>query len=185
MSGTGRYTLRKALPADGRAIENLIARSIRHLGLGDYTPEQIELALEGAFGLDTQLLEDGTYYVADTGGTLVGCGGWSFRRTLFGSDSNQQRDANRLDPVVDAARIRAFFVDPVAARQGIGSAILARCEADALAHGFHRAELMATLPGVRLYAARGYRGDTRVRHPLGRGMSIEFVPMSKTLPGGA
>ena len=178
---TAAYTLRKALPTDASAISDLIARSIRQLGLQDYTPDQIELALTGAFGLDTQLIQDGTYYVAELAGSVVGCGGWSYRRTLFGSDARQQRDASRLDPAVDAARIRAFFVDPAAARRGIGSAILARCEADAFAQGFSRTELMATLPGVRLYAVRGYVGRDSIQHPLGQGISIEFIPMSRTL----
>ena len=181
MSNPGGFALRKAQTADGAAISDLIARSIRKLGLSDYSPEQIERALTGAFGLDTQLVQDGTYYLAESGGRLVGCGGWSFRRTLFGSDTRGQRDASSLDPAVDAARIRAFFVDPEVARSGIGSAILAQCEADALAQGFGRTELMATLPGIRLYAARGYAGTQRILYPLGDGISIEFLPMSKTL----
>jgi GNAT superfamily N-acetyltransferase len=175
------WHLRPATTADSAQIRELIARSIRGLGAGDYTAEQIEGALEGAFGLDSQLIADGTYFVAESEGRLLGCGGWSYRRTLFGGDARAGRDAGTLDPTADAARIRAFFVDPDAARRGIGSALLERCEGEARRHGFRRAEMMATLPGVRLYAARGYVPGERIRHPLAHGLAIEFVPMSKSL----
>jgi GNAT superfamily N-acetyltransferase len=177
------WHLRQATAADSAEIEELIARSIRTLGLADYSPEQIEGALQGAFGLDTQLIADGTYFVVESAGRLIGCGGWSFRRTLFGGDARAERDAGTLDPSVDAAKIRAFFVDPDAARQGIGSALLEHCEAEARRHGFRRAEMMATLPGVRLYQARGYVPGERVHYPVGPGVSIEFLPMSKSLTG--
>ena len=113
-------------------------------------------------------------------GPLAGCGGWSRRRTLFGSDARADRDAAELDPGGDAAKIRAFFIHPQFARRGFGSAmLLERCERDAMAHGFSRFELMGTLPGVRLYAARGYAGGARSLAGR-RGLTIEFVPMSKT-----
>ncbi len=166
---------------DSAEIRELIARSIRALGAADYSPRQIEGALQGAFGLDTQLIADGTYYVVESAGQLLGCGGWSYRRTLFGGDARADRDAGILDPHMDAAKIRAFFIDPSAARRGIGSALLERCEAEARRHGFRRAEMMATLPGVRLYAARGYVPGEKVDYPLAPGLSIEFVPMSKSL----
>jgi GNAT superfamily N-acetyltransferase len=176
-----QWHLRQAREADAEAITALIARSIRGLGAGDYSPEQIEAALRGAFGLDRQLIADGTYFVIEADGALAGCGGWSFRRTLFGGDARAGRDAGLLDPLTDAARIRAFFVDPRAARRGIGSSLLAHCESEARRRGFGRTELMATLPGVRLYAARGYLAGPRVRHELGPALAIDFVPMSKTL----
>jgi|SRR6185312_15283886 len=175
------WHLRPATAADSAEIEKLIGRSIRALGVADYSAEQIEGALEGAFGLDSQLVADGTFFVVESEGRLVGCGGWSYRRTLFGGDARQGRDAATLDPKSDAARIRAFFVDPAAARQGIGTALLDRCETEARRHGFRRAQMMATLPGVRLYAARGYVPGARVHYPLPSGLSIEFVPMSKPL----
>ena len=175
------WHLRPATAADSAQIAELIGRSIRALGAADYSAEQIEGALEGAFGLDSQLIADGTYFVVESGGDLVGCGGWSYRRTLFGGDARQGRDAGALDPKVDAAKIRAFFVDPAAARQGIGTALLERCEMEARRHGFQQTEMMATLPGVRLYEARGYVRGTRVHYPLPSGQSIEFVPMSKDL----
>lgn len=177
-----QYRLRKATLDDRRELEALIARSIRQLGAGDYTSEQIEAALKGAFGVDTRLIQDGTYYVAEAKRRIVACGGWSRRRTLFGGDSHAQRDAGELDPSVDPAKIRAFFVDPACARNGIGTALLEHCEAAALIGGFRTLELMATLPGVRLYSARGYVPGPSVLHPLTSEVSIEFVPMTKTLP---
>ena len=164
------------------AIEALIAASAHGLGVGDYTQAQIEGALRGAFGVDTQLLKDGSYFVAEAGTTLVGCGGWSFRRALFGSDARADRDPQPLDPRTDAAKIRAFFVHPEWARRGIGAALLERCEEAARAAGFTRFELMATLPGVRLYGARGYQAGDLIRWPLPNGLAIEFVPMSKRAP---
>jgi len=178
------YALRPATHADRDALRLLIARSARELSATDYRAEQIEGALRGAFGVDTQLIDDGTYFVAESfvagsDGLLVGCGGWSRRRTLFGGDSHSERNAGELDPRTDAARIRAFFVDPGHARRGIGRALLERCETEARAHGFTRFELMGTLPGVRLYQAFGYVAGVPVRHPVAPGVTIEFVPMHK------
>jgi len=175
--------LRNATHADIPTLEALIARSARGLSTEDYRPAQVEGALRGAFGVDTQLLTDRTYFIAEEDRQPVGCGGWSFRSTLFGGDARVDRDASLLDPATQAAKIRAFFVDPSAARRGIGSLLLERCETEARAHGFTRVELMATLPGVKLYAARGYRGTDRVRYDVGLGESIEFVPMTKELTG--
>jgi GNAT superfamily N-acetyltransferase len=159
---------------------DLIARSIRRLGAADYTPAQIEAALRGAFGVDTALIRDGTYFVVVTETEqVVACGGWSRRRTLFGSDARNDRDQSQLDPRVDAARIRAFFVDPAHARRGLARAILGRSEAEARAAGFTRFELMATLPGLRLYQKCGYLPGEAVEHPLPGGSTIRFVPMSK------
>jgi GNAT superfamily N-acetyltransferase len=173
--------LRKATLDDVPRIEALIARSARGLSTADYRPSQIEGALRGAFGVDTQLLADQTYFVAEEDGRLVGCGGWSYRSTLFGSDARTDRDSSTLDPRTQAAKIRAFFIDPDSARRGIGSLLLEHCEQEARANGFARLELMATLPGVKLYAARGYIGADMVRFDVGGGESIEFIPMQKTL----
>jgi GNAT superfamily N-acetyltransferase len=175
-----RFQIRKATHQDRPALQELIARSARELGASDYRPEQIEGALRGAFGVDTQLIDDGTYFVAQSGAELIGCGGWSGRRTLFGGDTHSERDAQRLDCAIDAAKIRAFFVDPNHARQGIGRALLERCEAEARARGFTRFELMGTLPGVRLYEALGYTRGEPVDYPVGQGVTIEFVPMRKS-----
>jgi GNAT superfamily N-acetyltransferase len=173
--------LRKAVLADIPQIEALIARSARGLSADDYRPSQVEGALRGAFGVDTQLLADQTYFAAEDDGRLAGCGGWSYRSTLFGGDARAGRDSSMLDPRTQAAKIRAFFVDPADARRGIGTLLLERCETEARAHGFSRVELMATLPGVKLYAARGYIGAPMVRFDVGLGEAIEFIPMHKVL----
>jgi GNAT superfamily N-acetyltransferase len=175
------HLLRKASLDDRAALQELIGRSARQLSAGDYRPEQVEGALRGAFGVDSQLIRDGTYFAVESGNAIVGCGGWSFRRTLFGGDRHSQRDADELDPRVDAAKIRAFFVDPSHARKGIGTLLLAHCEAEARLRGFTRAELMSTLPGVRLYAARGYVAGETVGYEVGPGVAIEFVPMGKQI----
>jgi GNAT superfamily N-acetyltransferase len=174
-------TLRKATLVDVPALEALIAKSARELSSADYRAAQVEGALRGAFGVDSQLLLDETYFVAEDDGVLVGCGGWSHRSTLFGGDARRDRDTSTLDPRTHPAKIRAFFVDPAHARRGIGSLLLTRCELEARAHGFSAAELMATLPGVRLYAARGYIGAGRVRYDVGGGESIDSIPMRKAL----
>jgi GNAT superfamily N-acetyltransferase len=173
--------LRKAILADIPRLDALIARSARGLSTADYRPSQIEGALRGAFGVDSQLLADETYFVAEEAEQVVGCGGWSYRATLFGGDARGDRDASRLDPSCQAAKIRAFFVDPAQARRGIGSLLLARCEHEARAQGFTQVELMATLPGAKLYAARGYTGAAMVHYDLGGGDTIEFIPMCKSL----
>jgi GNAT superfamily N-acetyltransferase len=173
--------LRLATRADIPRLVELIARSARGLSVEEYRPSQVDGALRGAFGIDTQLIDDETYFAAEESGELAGCGGWSFRSTLFGADARTGRDASLLDPATQAAKIRAFFVDPSKARRGVGTALLERCEHEARVRGFVRAELMATLPGLKLYAARGYVGSQRVHYDLGGGESIEFVPMSKDL----
>ena len=178
----GTVTLRRASMADVDALNAVIAASARELSRGDYTPEQVEGALRGAFGVDTQLIRDGSYFVVECGGRIAGCGGWSRRRTLFGSDARAGRDATELDPARDAAKIRAFFIPPDFARRGLGTLLLERCEHEAVMFGFRRFEMMATLPGIRLYEARGYSGSTRVEWPLGDGLTIPFLPMSKQAP---
>ncbi len=173
--------LRQALAADISDIEALIARSARGLSRIEYRAEQIEGALRGAFGVDTQLIRDQTYWLACEGQALVGAGGWSYRATLFGGDARSERDATPLDPATKAAKIRAFFVDPEHARRGIASLLLERCEQEAIARGFARTELMATLPGLKFYSVRGYVAGELVRYDVGNGETIEFVPMSKML----
>ena len=174
-----RCRLRPATFGDLPALDTLIAVSARALSAGDYSDAQIEGALSGAFGVDTQLVRDGSYFVVECDGAVIGCGGWSRRRTLFGSDARADRDPAELNPPGDAAKVRAFFVHPDFARQGLGSAILDRCEREARSRGFTRFELMATLPGQRLYAARGYAAGERIDYPLPGGSTIAFVPMSK------
>ena len=173
--------IRPATLADRGELQGLIARSARGLSTADYRPEQVEGALQGAFGVDSQLINDGTYFVVEEDGVIVGCGGWSFRKTLFGGDKRPERDAAELDPRTEPAKIRAFFVDPAHARRGIGTMLLGKCEAEARLRGFSRVELMSTLPGIRLYSARGYAGVQQVQYEVSQGVVIEFLPMSKRL----
>jgi GNAT superfamily N-acetyltransferase len=173
------YKVRNAIPDDHIALTNLIALSARELSAQVYTTAQIEGALRGTYGVDSQLVKDGTYFVVEDDKQIVGCGGWSRRRTIFGGDRFGQRDDAALDPRMDAAKIRAFFIDPDHARQGIAKLILTHCEAEAIAYGFSRFELMATLPGLPFYASQGYEQGVPILHPLGDGLTIEFVPMTK------
>ena len=173
--------IRRATLADVSAIEPLIAASARALGTGDYSPEQIEAALLGAWGVDTEIIRDETYFVGEIDAELVLCGGWGRRATSFGGDAYDRRESRRLDPQTEAVRIRAFFVDPRWARRGLASRLLALCEAEARAAGFAGAELVATLPGERFYARHGYVSVERRNYALPGGASIEFVPMRKAL----
>jgi|SRR5277367_5960799 len=175
------FSIRAATLADVPSLDALIARSARGLSTQEYRPAQIEGALRGAFGVDSQLLADQTYFVVEDAGEIVACGGWSFRSTLFGGDARSGRDSSSLDPKTQPAKIRAFFVDPSSARRGIGSLLLDHCEKAALSRGFSQVELMATLPGVKLYAARGYLPLPMVHFDVGNGESIEFIPMHKAL----
>lgn len=174
-------TLRNATLDDVPELDALIARSARELSSGEYRPEQVEGALKGAFGVDSQLIKDGTYFAVQEHNRIVGCGGWSYRTTLFGSDARSDRDASTLDPATQPAKIRAFFVDPEFARRGIGTMLLGHCEAEAQRHGYGSLEMMATLPGVKLYGARGYIKRELVRFEVAAGVFIEFIPMFKTL----
>ncbi|MEW5251777.1 GNAT family N-acetyltransferase [Microbulbifer discodermiae] len=176
-----KYTIREAEESDIPAIRPLIEESVRILAADDYSQEQIRGALLSAWGVDTQLICDKTYFVVENGADLIGCGGWSYRATLFGNDSEGNRDSKLLNPQGDPAKIRAFFVKPSCARQGIGSMIMERCERAARERGFASLELMATLPGQRLYARHGFEPGEAIEYPLGSKLSIKFVPMRKEL----
>jgi GNAT superfamily N-acetyltransferase len=175
------YILRKAHLDDRPVIQRLIIKSARHLSRADYSEQQIEGAINTVFGVDTNLILDGTYFVADHDGELIGCGGWSKRRTLFGGDQYATRDGSELDPNREPAKIRAFFIHPDHARKGIARAILARCEAEAKAAGFQSLELMSTLPGIKLYRACGYEECDRVELEVGENLTIGLAPMRKRL----
>ncbi|MFZ0746487.1 MAG: GNAT family N-acetyltransferase [Terracidiphilus sp.] len=183
---TPAFHLRLATHHDIPALHELIEASVRGLQAGDYTAAQIEGALGTVLGLDTQLIRDGTYFVAETLDRnanarmpLVGCGGWSKRRTLFGADHGPGREPELLDPANDAARVRANFVHPDFARRGLGSLILARVEAEAVAAGFRRFEMGSTLTGVPLYRLRGYVEIERIAVPLHNGEALPVVKMVK------
>jgi GNAT superfamily N-acetyltransferase len=176
---TGSLRIRPARADEIPALETLITASARRLSQGYYTARQTEAAIAHVFGVDSELVADGTYLVVeDAAGALLGCGGWSRRATLFGGDRFAGRESGLLDPARDAAKIRAFFVAPAAARQGVGAALLQACEAAAAAAGFARSELMATLPGEPFYAAHGYRGGAPVDLDCG-GVAVRFVPMAR------
>jgi GNAT superfamily N-acetyltransferase len=180
-------SLRLATEADVPALHELIETSVRGLQIHDYTPEQINGALGTVLGLDTQLVADGTYFVAEAKAAcarvIAGCGGWSHRKTLFGSDRAAVRENDFLDPATDAAKIRAFFVHPFFARRGIGTKILEACEGAARAAGFTRFEMGATLTGVPLYLARGYQEVERIEVPLQNGEKLPVVRMAKNVAG--
>jgi GNAT superfamily N-acetyltransferase len=167
---------------DVPAIRGLIDSSVRGLQTGDYSAAQIEGALATVFTVDSRLIADGTYFVAfDEAGELAGCGGWSFRKTLYGGDHQiEEIVPERLDPAVDAAKVRAIFVHPNFARMGLGSLILEAAENAAVADGFKRFEMGSTLTGVMLYTLKGYREVSRVM-PVGGGEAIEVVRMVKSV----
>src|SRR3979490_3113003 len=180
-----KFHLRVATREDVAGIRGLIDASVRGLQAGDYSAAQIDGALATVFTVDSRLIADGTYFVAFAeDGELAGCGGWSFRKTLYGGDHQIEKIApERLDPVVDAAKVRAIFVHPKFARMGVGSLILEAAEGAAIAMGFRRFEMGSTLTGVALYALKGYREVERVTVPVGGGEAIEVVKMVKSEVG--
>jgi GNAT superfamily N-acetyltransferase len=176
--------IRTATPEDIAAMTRLIDASVRGLQQSEHTAAQIDASIGSAFGVDRQLIADKTYFVATPSGDpadLICCGGWSYRSTLCGSDTLSDRDPTSLDPAHDFARIRAIFVHPQWARQGLGSRILAHCEAAAQVAGFTRFEMGSTLTGVPLYALKGYVEHGRFNIPLPNGEVLEIVRMKKTL----
>lgn len=173
--------IRQATMDDREAIQQLIAASARVLSRQHYTDAQIEAAIATIFGVDSSLIEDSTYFVAESDGTFVGCGGWSRRKTLFGGDQYTSRDTSYLDPQSEPAKIRAFFIHPDHARKGIARAILTRCETEARAFGFRELELMATLPGVEFYKSCGFSERGSLTLDLVEGVKLDFVPMWKAL----
>ncbi len=174
-------SLRLATPADIPALNPLIEDSARVLSEGYYSPRQIDAAIRHVFGVDSRLVEDGTYFVAEIQGAIVGCGGWSRRKTMYGGDQRPVGPPEYLDPGTEAARIRAFFVAPEAARQGIGRRLLQACAEAAARAGFKRLALMATLPGVPLYSACGFAAIEPVTDVLPDGTPIDFVRMERPL----
>ena len=174
------FRFRKALASDIPALKALIESSVTGLQAGDYSPEQIAAALGTVFGVDSQLIADGSFFAVETAsGEIIGCGGWSNRKTLFGGDQATGRQHHLLDPLVDSAKIRAFFVHPDWARRGIATLLLEACESAARAAGFRRFELGATVTGEPFYRARGYAVDERIDVPLSNGTSLQVIRMSK------
>ncbi len=182
-SNRSAISIRRAQLDDVDVLSRLIEISVRQLQANDYSPAQLDGALGSVFGVDRQLIRDGSYFIAEVDGDLAGCGGWSRRRTLFGADAVADRDDQALVPGVDAARIRAFFVSPSYARQGVGARLLDECEAAAAAFGFTDFELGATLTGVPLYAKYGYVAAERRDAPLPNGLTLPIIRMVKSLKG--
>jgi len=170
---------RLAQEADIPELEALIPISVRALQAPYYSPAQMEAALGPIFGVDRQLIRDGTYFVVEQDGVVVGCGGWSRRRSLYGGDSGRAGEDALLDPQRDAARVRAFFVHPQWARRGIGRSIMAACERAIEKAGFRTVEIVATLAGEPLYAAFGYETIERYEIPLEGGLNLPVVRMTK------
>ena len=184
------FRIRLAEPRDIPLLQELIAASVRGLQAADYSAEQLESALRTVYGVDTQLIADGTYFAAEETETtneplLVGCGGWSKRKTLYGGDQYAQREDSLLNPADDAAKIRAFFIHPDWARRGIGSLILDACEIAAEAAGFCRLEMGATLTGVPFYRVKGYVELETTEVPLENGLMLPIVRMEKVRMGKA
>jgi GNAT superfamily N-acetyltransferase len=178
-ANSGSIRFRPATPGDIPALEELIPLSMRALGASVYTPEELEIVLM-LVGVDRQLIEDGTYFVAEDGGRIVACGGWSNRKKLYGGEGVDAAPA-LLDPATDAARIRAFFVHPERAGQRLGSRLLDLCETAARDAGFKRIELGATRPGEALYAKHGYRYAEEIVQKARDGRSLPLMRMVKDL----
>jgi GNAT superfamily N-acetyltransferase len=186
---TSTYELRVARHGDVPALSALIDASVRGLGPPHYSAAQVEAGLAHVFGVDTQLVDDGTYFLIEAFeeerrselARPVACGGWSARRTLFGGDRHKSGVDERLDPGLEPARIRAFFVHPDHARRGLGRQLFEACELAAAAAGFTVFELMATLPGVPLYAALGFVGLERVPVPTPAGVSLDCLRMRRPI----
>lgn len=176
------WTFRLAQDSDIPALEQLIPLSVRALQSPYYSPAQMEAALGPVFGVDRQLIADKTYFVVEHQNLIIGCGGWSKRKSLFGSDHGRNEIQNsELNPTTDPARIRAFFVHPDWARQGIGRAILLACEEAIAKAGFKRIELVATLAGEPLYAKHGYAILEHLEIPLPQNLTLSSLRMGKTI----
>jgi GNAT superfamily N-acetyltransferase len=172
---------RLATDADIPELEALIPLSVRALQAAHYSDAQMDAALGPVFGVDRQLIRDRTYFIVEDTGRIVGCGGWSKRKTLYGGDRERAGEDAELNPQIDPARIRAFFVHPDWSRRGIGRSILLHCEAAALSAGFRHAELVATLTGEPLYARFGYTVIERYEAPMSNGLSLPVIRMAKQL----
>lgn len=169
--------LRAATFSDGPELQRLIARSVRGLSAGMYSPAQTEAALVHVFGVDTQLVADETYYVIEEASVIVAAGGWSARRTMYGGDQAKHEVDSLLDPKTEPARIRAFFVHPDWTRRGFARRLFTACESAARARGFHAFELVATLPGEPLYRTLGFIAIEPIPVPLPGDLTLPCIRM--------
>ena len=178
---SAEFTNRIACLDDLEALHTLMARAIGQNQSDFLTPAQIAVSNQ-VMGLDTQLVRDGTYFIIESGGQIAGCGGWSFRATLYGGDDSVvAREPAKLDPSKDAAKVRAMYTDPDFVRRGIGSRILALCEEAARRAGFERVELMGTAAGVPLYRAQGYLPSAEKEFARVGDVEIPLLRMEKQL----
>lgn len=175
------FSLRPAQMADVPVLEALIARSGVGLSTGFYSDQQAAAVTRYVFGVDTQLIADQTYFIIEDGAKAVACGGWSKRRTLFGGDRAKSGPDPLLDPSQEAARIRAFFVDPGMERRGLGSQLMRHCTREAVLNGFGTLELVATLPGEPLYLAFGFAVIERFELDLPGGIQVPVTRMRKNI----
>jgi GNAT superfamily N-acetyltransferase len=173
------FTHRIATTDDLVVLEAVMDAAISELQQGFLTPEEIESS-RAIMGIDTQLIQDGTYYVVLEGEAVAGCGGWSRRATLYGGDHTPGRDPELLDPTVDAARVRAMYTNPAYARRGVGWLILSLCHQAAKDEGFKRLELMGTMAGEPLYAKYGFVPIERLTDDRG-GVAVPLVKMAKRI----
>jgi GNAT superfamily N-acetyltransferase len=173
--------IRVARPADVPVLQELIVRSARELSVGYYTTAQTEAAVRYVFGVDSQLIADETYFLVEESAAVVACGGWSRRRTLFGGDQAKPAVDPLLDPAIEPARIRAFFVDPRHARRGLGRRLIDECMRAARAAGFRSLELVATLPGEPLYVAAGFTVTERFELTLPGDVRVPVARMHRGL----
>jgi GNAT superfamily N-acetyltransferase len=176
------FTHRLATVGDLEELRRVMDAAIGELQQGFLTPGQIESS-RAIMGIDTQLVDDGTYFVVLDGDRIAGCGGWSRRATLYGGDHTSGRRPALLDPAVDAARVRAMYTDPAYARRGVGRLILTLCEQAAAAEGFTRLELMGTMSGRPLYLSQGYVTVEELTDDRG-GAAVPLVRMAKDLEPG-
>ena len=181
LESVARVNLRVATSSDVPALRTLIDLSARALSADFYSPAQIEAAVTHVFGVDTQLIADGTYFLVETADGPVAAGGWSARRTLYGGDQMKADADPLLDPSSEPARIRAFFVHPDWARHGLARKLYGACVEAARAAGFRRFELMATKPGEPFYAALGFTVEEQVTVTLPGGVDVPFARMSRAI----
>jgi len=174
------FSHRSACADDIPAMVAIMEAAISNLMDDFLTPEQVEASFE-VMGLDTQLVEDGTYFVILDKEQIIGCGGWSNRATLYGNNQTKGRDARLLNPITDAARIRAMYTHPDHVRRGVGRMIMTLCEGKARENGFSRCELMATLAGEPLYRVCGYRAVEYEDAVAANGVVVPLIKMEKSV----
>jgi GNAT superfamily N-acetyltransferase len=161
------------------SLRALIDAAISELQKPFLNEEQIASSRK-IMGLDTQLIEDETYFIVEAEGRLAGCGGWGRRATLYGANHSPGRNAVLLDPAKDAARVRAMYTHPDQKRKGVGRLILSLSEEAARSEGFKKIELMATMAGEPLYRACGYEPCERIMDDRG-GVAVPLLHMCKRL----